>query len=503
MKNIVTIYLLLCFMPFNGNSQVENFDSFQQKFDKLLNTYVEEGKVDYAQLQDDKLLDELVQFISTANTSKLESSDLLAFRINAYNAIVLHSAVKEYPLSSVQEITGFFDQQKHTIENKSYTLNRYEKENILRIFNDPRLHFVLNCGAVSCPPLIDQAYDGKSVYEQLEVQTVLGLDDPEFLIVEGDQLKLSQIFNWYASDFGGSKKTIINFINQYKSEPVPDNSSISYYDYDWTLNGKTVLGKEGKSNASNRYVVSSTIPKGRYELKFFNNLYSQEANDERNTFFTTAFSALYGLNGRFNIGLAGRFRAVSNHVGDSSPFDVVGFRNTTSDRIGLTALGPIIRYAPVPKWKNFSIQSTLTFPIGKNLAGIDNKPYIDWNGAFFNTQLFNDFTLNSKFSLFTELDFLLEDIGFNVENSAYRFSTPVTVIFSYFPTSKATIYSISGFSPYWQQTFDYFYQIGAGTKYQFTPDFELELLYTAFRSKGLIENNGSASTYNFGIRYNL
>ena len=43
----------------------------------------------------------------------------------------------------------------------------------------------------------------------------------------------------------------------------------------------------------------------------------------------------------------------------------------------------------------------------------------------------------------------------------------------------------------------------SGAKYQFTPNFELELLYTAFTNKGLRSSNGRAATYNLGVRYSL
>ena len=83
-----------------------------------------------------------------------------------------------------------------------------------------------------------------------------------------------------------------------------------------------------------------------------------------------------------------------------------------------------------------------------------------------------------------------------------RFSTPATVIFSYFPTPMTTIYVLTNFSPFWQSDFDYFAQAGVGAKYQITRNFELELLYTAFTNEFLADINGNATTFNFGIRIN-
>ncbi|MEO0341134.1 MAG: hypothetical protein AAF242_18210, partial [Bacteroidota bacterium] len=151
---------------------------------------------------------------------------------------------------------------------------------------------------------------------------------------------------------------------------------------------------------------------------------------------------------------------------------------------------------------NFSIQSAFWFPIGEDLEGNGELPFIDWNGATWWTQFFNDFTLSPNFSLFTEIDVLWEDIG-NVENGALnRVSTPATAILSYFPNPKTTLYGLTSFSPFWQTEFDYFAQAGVGAKYQFNRNFEVEVLYTAFTNDFLQQNNGNASTFNIGIRVN-
>ncbi|MEO1385351.1 MAG: hypothetical protein AAFV78_19200, partial [Bacteroidota bacterium] len=68
-----------------------------------------------------------------------------------------------------------------------------------------------------------------------------------------------------------------------------------------------------------------------------------------------------------------------------------------------------------------------------NLQGNGQLPFIDWDGATWWTQFFNDFPLGNNFSLFTEIDFMIEDIGSRAEGDINRISTPATVILSYFP----------------------------------------------------------------------
>ena len=98
---------------------------------------------------------------------------------------------------------------------------------------------------------------------------------------------------------------------------------------------------------------------------------------------------------------------------------------------------------------------------------------------------------------------IIEDIGKSEDGFLDRVSTPVTLIFSYNPNPKTTVYALTGYSPFWQSSFDYFAQAGVGTKYQFTRNVELELLYTYFTTRFFQQNGGNAGTYNVGSRYNL
>jgi hypothetical protein len=171
-------------------------------------------------------------------------------------------------------------------------------------------------------------------------------------------------------------------------------------------------------------------------------------------------------------------------------------------RQAVTTLGPKIRWAPVPKWSNFSVQSAVWIPLGSELEGENGQPYIDWNGPAWWTQFFNDFTLGNRFSLFTEIDFLWEDIG-RSDAALNRISTPATVILSYFPHPKTTLYTLGSYSPYWNPGYDYFAQAGLGAKQQVNRQLEFELLVTLFTNQFLQGNGGRAATYNLGMRFNL
>ncbi|MEM7105493.1 MAG: DUF547 domain-containing protein [Bacteroidota bacterium] len=517
METPIRLFLIFIALFWIENTAAQTID--QQFFDEvntLFQNNVENGLITYDKLVEDHQFQALIRKVENADLSNANPETRKAFLINAYNLQVINNVLDSYPLNSVQDIPGFFDKKKIKVGGETMTLSDLENNLILKAFNDPRLHFVLVCAAVDCPPITNFAYSPLSLDQQLDNQTRLAINDQNFIKVNGSQVQLSEIFRWYAKDFGSSKKAIIDYLNEYRGEYISEDAKVSYYQYDWTLNDVNnstvdVTGNNPTGTNASRYVVSSTINNGSFEVKIFNNLYTQRTGDgtnltDRSTFFTTSFSALYGLSNRLNIGVVGRYRRVKNEPLPSSPFGVFsGSSNNENQsfRQGFTAIGPQIRYAPVEKWENFSIQSSFVFPIGNDLAGSDTQPYIDWTGPTWHTQFFNDFPIGNNFSFFTEIDFLWEDIGQSADGHINRISTPATLIFSYIPTKKITLYGLGGFSPYWQKDFDYFIQAGIGAKYQFTPNFELELLFTDFTSQFLRENGGQANTYNVGIRFNL
>jgi len=553
-QRIVAFIFSFVLLQFSALGQ-KNLNSFLNNTDAFFSGYVQNGLVDYEAASNSAQLPSLIQFIADFDASNLTDNERKAYYINTYNLLVINSIANNYPVSSVEEISGFFDSNKHIIGGKKMTLNDFEKGKILKEFKDPNLHFVLVCGAVDCPPIIDRAYRPETLDSQLQRQTEIAVNNPNFIKQENGKLAISQIFRWYQNDFGGSTKNVLAFINKSRTNPIPVGTKFSYYTKEpemeepmveieetiaepevAEMEEKPVVEEEEmivketmeepmeekameeepmkmekmeekdtsieKGNNSARYVVSSVIPKGTTETKLFNNLYTQESGNtpgqltDRATFFTSSLSALYGVSRKLNVGLDARYRRVRYDLASNSALDVFSADDGTNrSRQGLTTIGPKIRWAPVEKFENFSIQSAIWFNTSDDLQ----DTFIDWDSPQFLTQLFNDASIGDNFSLFTELDFYLEDIGGDTDEN--RFSTPATVIFSYFPNQKTTLYALGGYSPFWQEEFDYFTQYGLGAKYQFSPNVELELLATNFDNKFLNRIDGNAGTYNIGFRF--
>ena len=204
-------------------------------FTALLRRHVSStGAVDYAGLKRDRAaLDAYLNTLAGTAPDRSWSRDArLAYWINAYNAATLQLIVDNYPLKSIQDLDGGkpWDVRRVELGGETYTLNAIENEIIRPRFNEPRIHFAVNCAAKGCPPLRNEAFVPERLDAQLREQTERFLNDSRYTSVEGGTLKVSKIFDWYGSDFGD----VAAFVRRYRD--LPPAVEVEFASYDWALN---------------------------------------------------------------------------------------------------------------------------------------------------------------------------------------------------------------------------------------------------------------------------
>lgn len=211
---------------------------FFAKADIFFKTYVKDSRLAYADIKENTVaLNELVSLARGISVSKEKVAEYQAFWINGYNISVIKGIVDNHPIKSPLDKADFFDKIKYDIGGKKIVLNDIENKLLRANFpNEARFHFVLVCAGLGCPPIIDRVYLPSTLETQLEEQTKLALNNPSFIQVNKNKVKLSQIFEWYKEDFTQEGKSLLDFVNQYRTEKLPDNAKVSYYAYDWTLN---------------------------------------------------------------------------------------------------------------------------------------------------------------------------------------------------------------------------------------------------------------------------
>ncbi|HIB49413.1 MAG TPA: hypothetical protein EYN07_06400 [Flavobacteriaceae bacterium] len=251
---------------------------------------------------------------------------------------------------------------------------------------------------------------------------------------------------------------------------------------------------------------SKLIAKGQFDLKWFNNLYTQtestftEGREPRETFFTSTLEGYTGVsdNKRVNLGVILEFR--SNVIADRPALDVFSFdgeRGTA--RSGLTSVAPSVKFVPFERRSNFSIQSSVFIPLVD--TEVEEGVFLDQKGYIWQNRFFYDYTFaGDAFQLFTELntELSLGDTNESFANNSLNL-TP-GVFFSYFPSSKFTVLALVQHSQRIDLGNDFaqdFTAIGGGAKFQLTDEVNLEALYTNF-VRG--NNTGLGETFNFGIR---
>jgi hypothetical protein len=230
------IYIFFFFFVVTTIS-AQDLPTFFTKSDSFFNSYVVDGRVKYAAIKNNpQQLNDILKSAKDISVATSDTEIYQAFWINVYNLLVIDGVVENYPLKSPLDIAGFFDSIEHNIGGEVTTLNGIEN-NLLRAEfpNEPRFHFVLVCAGLGCPPIIDEAYRPSTLDTQLQQQTSKALNHPEFIRVDGSEVRISQIFEWYKSDFeraGG----IVTFINEFRNSKLSYDVRVGYYPYDWSLN---------------------------------------------------------------------------------------------------------------------------------------------------------------------------------------------------------------------------------------------------------------------------
>jgi len=230
-------------------------------YETVLRTYVNaDGLVDYPALQVNPqgLKDFVAQLrsVSPDTYAAWSENEKIAFLINVYNAITLESIINQNPLKgSIKDIFGVWNFNKHTVMERSLTLDNIEHDILRKDFQEPRIHAALVCAAISCPPLRQEPYTGENLDEQLDDQVRKWLSSPNGLQIDRTQnrVAISSIFDWFGKDwqtkyaiegtFTGSAKerSALNFISNYvnpedKEYLEQGNYKLNYLNYDWSLN---------------------------------------------------------------------------------------------------------------------------------------------------------------------------------------------------------------------------------------------------------------------------
>lgn len=197
---------------------------------------------------DRESLNQVIQRLEEVAIGKYSRDVQRAFWINLYNAATVRLILEHYPVDSIRDIgRGVFglgadawEMELVTVAGVALSLDDIEHRILRPIWPDSLNHYGVNCASVSCPNLLEQAYTGANVYQQLRDNARAYVNSPRGLRFTDQGLIVSRIYDWYQEDFGGSETTVISHLRRFAAPALSARldaaPGIAGYAYNWSLN---------------------------------------------------------------------------------------------------------------------------------------------------------------------------------------------------------------------------------------------------------------------------
>ena len=226
-------------------AQVQQSDPYQAWARVLTRFVSERGEVDFRTVSRDRVdLDAFLDHVArisprSAPESFPDREAKLAYYINAYNALAMFNVIDSgFPerLNGLTKI-WFFAFKRFPVGGERMSLYTLEND-VIRPLGDERVHFALNCMVVSCPRLPRVAFTPENLNRQLDDEARRFFAETRNLQVLPDRnlARVSSILKFYTDDFLAKSPTLIAYINRYAPAGIPENFTIEFMNYDWTVN---------------------------------------------------------------------------------------------------------------------------------------------------------------------------------------------------------------------------------------------------------------------------
>ena len=194
-------------------------------------------------------LQEMIAAWAAVPVSSLNRAEQQAFWINLYNAATVELVLRHYPVESIRDTEGEggflskkgpWDIEVVRVEDEPLTLNDIEHRILRPIWRDPRIHYAVNCASIGCPNLKLTAWTAEAMEADLENAARAYVNDPRGVRIDGGQVTVSSIYDWFIEDFGRSEELVLVHLKRYAdpglAEQLGQAGKIDGTAYDWRLN---------------------------------------------------------------------------------------------------------------------------------------------------------------------------------------------------------------------------------------------------------------------------
>jgi len=231
----------MCLLAFHSTFILlaQSTAAMHQSWNEVLQKHVDkQGIVDYNGIKNNTSFHRYTGMLKKVKGADgYAEKDAMAYWINVYNTFVIKLIIDNNETASIKNIPNAFEEKFISLPSGRYSLNDIENNILRNTYKDARIHFVLVCGAVSCPPLHDEAITDQNLDKKLDQLTKAFITNPKFNQITENHLKISELFKWYETDFGAAGG-VRAFVKKHSGINVSKTATIEYLPYNWDLNSK-------------------------------------------------------------------------------------------------------------------------------------------------------------------------------------------------------------------------------------------------------------------------
>ncbi|MBA1145953.1 DUF547 domain-containing protein [Ectothiorhodospiraceae bacterium WFHF3C12] len=208
------------------------------------------ARLDYAGVSEAhrRRLQGYIEELERVAISEYDRDEQLAYWLNLYNAVTVEVVLAHPPVDSIRDIDispGWFSDgpwgaELVEVEGEALTLNDIEHRILRPVWQDPRIHYGVNCASLGCPNLLADPFTADRVDQQLTAAARAYVNHPRGVGFNDGELIVSSIYHWFRADFGDSEAGVIRHLRRYAGDQLrsrlADRSGYDDHRYDWSLN---------------------------------------------------------------------------------------------------------------------------------------------------------------------------------------------------------------------------------------------------------------------------
>jgi len=496
------IFVLLILLLYSNNTCGKNIinnqntlNDFFEESNTFFSTHIAKGAINYETILQDSTLNYLIKKIQKADLNRVDLQTQTAFLINAYNLSALAEIVKLLPLNSTIYKETFFSEISILVAGKKYTLNQLRNERLALIATNRLFHFALIQSGLSFPVLANYAYYPNKLDEQLETQTQLVINHPNFIKLDNKAISVPRFLKLYKNDLVGEKGSILKLIYKYynddghKTKPIQFIRNFKYFKTThWTLNyyleatklnANTLATQKQFKRRFNKYVPSSLIRSGGIEIQSINSINNNgESYTSNLQYRENSIQSKFGITPSVNVGFLVNFDYSKIYKRISKLYSV----------------GPQIWLKPFKKRDNLIIESGFMFPLFKRDYSPEWQNFYEINGSSLYSKFKMHNTMTNKFLLDLSVGLSLENWNSKLSNKynylyAFAISLPIDISLHYYMHSRVRLHSTFNLTPHKSGKIKAITSLSkTGVAFTCSPKMEISFLYGLIYNKHWLEN---------------